>query len=101
MRGRTLPGGVVTDSYRWRRLKPPVRLPDYTEPSREDEPVTVCGVCGGDIYYGEPFGEKEGWAICKDCLEDKWRQLPYHQRLAMMGFRPVVGVHPARGRWSR
>ena len=29
-----------------------------------------CGLCGGEIYTGEPYYHINGQAVCRDCLTD-------------------------------
>lgn len=36
--------------------------------------VAVCQMCGGEIYQGEPYYERDGEVICEVCLEDYARR---------------------------
>ena len=35
-----------------------------------DVPLTVCSVCGGDIYADEVFYRRQGSIFCPDCARD-------------------------------
>ena len=56
----------------------------------EERPAALCGICGGEIYQGEVFGEAGGLALCRDCLEDQWRGLMTAEKFALMGCSPVT-----------
>ncbi len=36
--------------------------------------VAVCQLCGGEIYEGEPYYQRDGEIICEVCLEDYARR---------------------------
>ena len=66
-----------------REPEPPLEPP-------EERPAALCGVCGGEIYQGEVFGEAGGRALCRDCLEDQWRGLLPAEKFALLGCSPVT-----------
>ena len=56
------------------------------------EPVTVafCCKCKGDIYLDEVYGEdREGKAICSDCIKDLWNELNITEQFEVFGYCPT------------
>ena len=70
---------------------------------KEDVIVAVCHKCHGDIYLHEEYGEDDdGKAICKDCIEDKWRDLTLLEKLDVFGYYSTVqqlAVNKVRNIW--
>lgn len=36
--------------------------------------MAVCQLCGGEIYYDEPYYQRDGEVICEMCLENYARR---------------------------
>ena len=46
--------------------------------------ASVCKLCGGEIYVGEPYYFRDGETICEECLEE-------YARLCLAPFRVEGG----------
>lgn len=67
------------------------------EPEESDNGCGVfCRKCRRELEVDEVYGECEGRALCRDCIDDEWARLSVDEKFELLGYETVRQV--GRGR---
>ena len=61
--------------------EPPLELP-------EPDTIAICCKCKGEIYDGEIYAESADGCVCRDCVDDMWRELTLLEKIYLLGMEP-------------
>lgn len=51
-----------------------------------EKPYIKCSDCWGEIYEGEPYGERGGKIICDQCVTDEWESKNIADKIVSLGY---------------